>query len=100
MPESLERILAPEETEQRVKDTFPVDMPPEEFAARDGYGWLDFPFARYRYRDAALDEWIQAVYRILQSPQRLRECQAKYLTPAERRLIDKYLQDDDESLED
>ena len=100
MADSPERPLATEETEQRVKETFPIDTPPEEFAAHDGYGWLDFPFARYRYRDARLDEWIQAVYGILQSPQRLRECQAKYLTPAERRLIDRYLQDDDESLED
>lgn len=100
MPESPERTLASEETEQRVKETFPIDVPPEEFAARDGYGWLDFPFARYRYRDAELDAWIQAVHAILRSPERLRACQAKYLTPAERRLIERYLQDDDESLED
>lgn len=100
MTESPERPLASEETEQRVKDTFLIDTPPEEFAARDGYGWLDFPFARYRYRDPRLDQWIQDVHAILRSPERLRECQAKYLTPAERRLIDRYLQDDDESLED
>ena len=100
MSESEERALASEDTEGRVKETFPVEMSPEEFAARDGYGWLDFPFARYRYRDARLDEWIQAVNEILQSPERLRECQAKYLTPAEMRLINKYLQDDDESLDD
>lgn len=100
MSEPQERVLATEETEGRVKETFPIDMAPEEFAARDGYGWLDFPFARYRYRDANLDEWIQAVNKILQSPAKLRECQAKYLTPAEMRLINKYLQEDDESLDD
>ncbi len=100
MSEPQERALASEETEGRVKETFPIDMAPEEFAARDGYGWLDFPFARYRYRDANLDEWIQAVNKILQSPAKLRECQAKYLTPAEMRLINKYLQEDDESLDD
>lgn len=100
MAESTERSLASEETEQRVKETFPIDMVPEEFAARDGYGWLDFPFARYRYRDTRLDEWIQAVHGILRSPERLQECQAKYLSPAERRLIDKYMQDDDEAVED
>lgn len=100
MSEPEVRALASEETEGRVKETFPVDMAPEEFAARDGYGWLDFPFARYRYRDAELDAWIQAVNEILKSPSRLRECQAKYLTPAERRLIDRYLQDNDESLDD
>ena len=100
MSEPQERVLATEETEGRVKETFPIDMAPEEFAARDGYGWLDFPFARYRYRDPNLDEWIQAVNKILQSPAKLRECQAKYLTPAEMRLINKYLQEDDESLDD
>ena len=100
MSEPQERVLATEETEGRVKETFPIDMAPEEFAARDGYGWLDFPFARYRYRDANLDEWIQAVNKILQSPAKLRECQAKYLTPTEMRLINKYLQEDDESLDD
>jgi len=99
MSESEERALASEDTEGRVKETFPIEMAPEEFAARDGYGWLDFPFARYRYRDGKLDEWIQAVNEILKSPDRLRECQAKYLTPAEMRLINKYLQEDDESLD-
>ena len=100
MSEQEERALASEETEGRVKETFPVDQSPEEFAARDGYGWLDFPFGRYRYRDTELDKWIQAVNEILHSPDKLRECQAKYLTMAERRLIDKYMQDDDERLDD
>ena len=100
MSDAVERPLASEETENRVKATFPIDMLPEEFAARDGYGWLDFPFGRYRYRDAKLDVWIQAVKEILQTPERLRECQAKYLTPAEMQLITKYMDDDLESLDD
>ena len=100
MSDDAERPLASEETEYRVKETFPVDMHPEEFAARDGYGWLDFPFGLYRYRDPALDEWIQAVKDILHSPERLHECQAKYLSAAEMQLIEKYLQDDIESLDD
>ena len=100
MSDAADRPLASEETENRVKETFPVDMHPEEFAARDGYGWLDFPFARYRFRDPALDQWIQAVKEILQVPERLRECQAKYLSEAEMQLITKYLQDDIESLDD
>ena len=100
MSEQEERVLASEETEGRVKETFPIDLSPEEFAARDGYGWLDFPFGRYRFRDTKLDEWIQAVNLILHSPDKLQECQAKFLTSAERRLIDKYMRDDDESLDD
>lgn len=99
MSDSVERPLAPEETERRVKETFPIEMDPEEFAARDGYGWLDFPFARFRYRDTALDRWIQEVGTILREPAKLQACQAKYLTPAEMQLIRKYLQDDDERLD-
>ena len=95
-----ERPLADEETERRIKETFPVAVAPEEFAARDGYGWLDFPFARYRYRDPELDAWIQATNEILQNPARLRECQAKYLTPAERQLIARWRDDDNEALDD
>lgn len=95
MLDSIECPWASEEMEGRVKETFPIDMPPKEFAARDGYGWLDFPFARYRFRDAALDQWIQQVAEILRQPDKLRECQAKYLTPGEMQLIRKYLQDDE-----
>lgn len=95
MSDSIDRPWASEETEGRVRETFPVDMSPEEFAARDGYGWLDFPFARYRFRDEALDRWIQEVGAILRQPDKLRECQAKYLTPGEMQLIRKYLQDDE-----
>ena len=100
MSDAAERPLASEETENRVKETFPFNMNPEEFAARDGYGWLDFPFARFRYRDADLDDWIQKVKHILHNPARLRECQDKYLTAAEKQLIEKYLQDDNESVDD
>jgi hypothetical protein len=100
MTDAAERPLASEETENRVKETFTIDVSPEEFAARDGYGWLDFPFGRYRYRDSQLDEWIQAVKEILSSPDKLRECQSKYLTPAEMQLIAKYLEDDLDSLDD
>lgn len=99
MSEMSERRWASDETEARVKDTFPIDMPPEEFAARDGYGWLDFPFARYRFRDATLDQWIQEVGEILRHPDKLRECQAKYLSPGEMQLIRRYLQDDDETID-
>ena len=86
--------------EIRVKATFPLDVNPEEFAARDGYGLLDFPFARYSYRDTQLDVWIQAVSQILKSPEKLRECQIKYLSPAEYQLIKRYLEDDDDMIDD
>ena len=100
MSDSMERPLASEETEARVRETFPLEQSPEEFAARDGYGWLDFPFARFRYRDETLDQWIQQVGKILHAPDKLRECQSKYLNEAEMQLIRKYMQDDDERLDD
>ena len=96
----MERPLADEETERRIKETFPIGVAPEEFAARDGDGWLDFPFARYRYRDPELDAWIQATKEILQDPARIRECQAKYLTTAERQLLATRRVDDNEALDD
>lgn len=99
MPDSVERPMASEETEGRVRETFPIEQSPEEFAARDGYGWLDFPFARFRFRDPRLDAWIQEVGDILRAPDKLRECQAKYLNAAEMQLIRKYMQDDDERLD-
>jgi hypothetical protein len=61
MPDAAERPLASEEPENRVKESFPIDVPLAEFAARNSYGWLDFPCGRYPYRDTELDEWIQAV---------------------------------------
>ena len=75
----------------RVKETFPIDWSREEFAARDGCGRLGFSFGRYRYRDDKLDKWIQAVIEMPHFPDKLQDCQAKYLTSAERRLIDKYM---------
>ncbi len=100
MSDLVERPMASEETEERVRDTFPLEQSPEEFAARDGYGWLDFPFARFRYRDEALDQWIQKVGQILRAPDQLRACQSKYLNAAEMRLIRRYMEDDDERLDD
>ena len=44
-------------------------------------------------------EW-QAVKDILHSPERLHECQVKYLSAAEMQLIAEYMQDDIESLDD
>ena len=99
MEPELERPLASEESEARIKDTFPLTVSPEEFAARDGHGWLDFPFSRNRYRDAELDVWVQRVGEILANPEKLREYRNKYLTPAEMSLILRYLADDDDEID-
>lgn len=99
MEPELDRPFAPEETEARVKETFTITVPPEEFAGRDGDGWLDFPFARYRYRDAELDSWVQSVGQILANPEKLRECQKKYLSSAERSLMLRLASDDNEAVD-
>ncbi|HHM06127.1 MAG TPA: hypothetical protein ENJ19_10355 [Gammaproteobacteria bacterium] len=93
-PRDDERPLASMETERRLRETFPIDTPPDEFAARDGLGWLNFPFAHYRYRDEELDRWIQAVGGILRNPKRLQACRDRYLNEAEKRLLQRYLNED------
>ncbi len=86
--------LASELMEQRAKEVFPVDMAPEEFAARDGYGWLGFTFADYAYRDKTLQAWLYRVGEIIRTPALLEECQKKYLTEEQRRQVRAYLEDD------
>jgi hypothetical protein len=85
---------APEEMERRAMEIFPLDMDPEEFAAKDGYGWLGFTFADYAYRDKTLQAWLYRVGEIIRTPALLEACQKKYLTEAERRQIRAYLDDD------
>lgn len=100
MKEVLDRPWASEETERRVRATFPVELAPAEFAARDGDGWLDFPFANFRYRDAALDAWICEVARVLRDPKLIREAQQRYLTPAEHMLMLRLRSADDDDDDD
>ena len=87
--------LATEEMEKHVSDVFPVKTDPEEFAARDGAGWLNFTFHEYRFQDPELDSWIHAVGKIITDPQTLEEVQRKYLSEAEFIEIRKYMEDDD-----
>lgn len=95
-----DRPLASEETERRVRATFPVEMAPAEFAARDGEGWMNFPFADYRYRDEILDAWICETGKILRDPALLQQAQEQYLTPAERMLLLRRKGDDDDEDDD
>lgn len=92
--------LATEEMEARVRRTFPLDTPPEVFAARDGHGWLDFPFDRYRYRDARLQAWLREVGAILRDPERLAACRARHLSPRERAALERFLRSYDDLIDD
>lgn len=81
------RPPAPREREESATQLFPLEMSPEEYAARHGADWGSFSFADYSYADARLDAWIQKLWQIFQTPGRLSECQERFLTPAELKEV-------------
>jgi len=87
--------VASDEMESHVREVFPLDTLPEEFAAKDGAGWMEFTFHEYRFKDPELDSWIHAVGKIITNPQLLEETQRKYLTETEFFEVRKYMDDDD-----
>ncbi len=96
MPNSRSRLpAASNEMESHVRDVFPIAIHPEEFAAKDGAGWMEFTFHEYRFKDPELDSWIHAVGKIITDPQTLEEMQRKYLNEIEYIEARKYMDDDD-----
>ena len=85
---------ASDDMEAHVKKVFPIEINPEEFAAKDGAGWLNFTFNDYRFADEALNNWIHAVGKIIRDPERLSEVQHKYLNKNELAEMKKYIADD------
>lgn len=83
MTQTTPRRPAPPALEAHVKQLFPLEMSPEEFAGRDGEGWNAFDFASYHYSDPALDAWIQRFGQILATPGRVEQLQRQYLSPDE-----------------
>ena len=51
--------------ERDARELFPLDMTPEEYAAKHGHEWFCFSFDDYRYADPELDRWIQRLGDIL-----------------------------------
>lgn len=88
------RPAASAEMEQNVREVFPIGTDPEEFAARDGVGWMDFTFHEYRFSDPELDSWIHRVGRIITDPDALDAAQRKYLSDGEYTMMRKYMDDD------
>jgi len=86
---------ATDEMENHVREVFSLGTHPEEFAARDGAGWMEFTFHEYRFQDPELDSWIHAVGKIITDPQLLEEIQRKYLNEIEFIEARKYMDDDD-----
>ena len=87
------------EMENNVREVFPIHTTPEEFAARDGAGWMNFTFHEYRFSDPELDSWIHTVGKIINDPQTLEEMQRKYLNEAEFIEMRKYMAMEDDDLE-
>lgn len=63
-------------------------MSAEEYAAREGAGWVCFSFDDYIYENQELNAWLHTLGDILFTPGRLAEVQRKYLTPDEIRERD------------
>jgi hypothetical protein len=75
--------LAPSNCERMAHQIFPLDMSPEEYAARHSADWFCFSFNRYCYRDPILDDWIQRLGEIFSTPGLLAKCQEERLTSEE-----------------
>lgn len=51
--------------EDQARRMFPLDISPEEYAARHAHEWACFSFDDYRFSDERLDAWIQRLGDIL-----------------------------------
>ena len=83
-----DRPLASQEVEEELLETFPVDMSPEEYAARHSHLWATDAsvIASLRYRDSRLDIWVRRVHDILSKKNgapTVRELREQYLSPKE-----------------
>jgi hypothetical protein len=83
--------------ESSARELFPLDLSPEEYAARYADGWLCFSFDDRRYSDAQLERWIHRLGDILFSRDgapSLLELRQRYLTEEERNAIAKREQEE------
>ncbi len=68
MRDSTKRPLADASREAHARELFPLEMSPEEYVARHGADWLCCSFPSYRYRDQALDLWLQKFGELMTTP--------------------------------
>jgi len=73
---------------------FPINISPEEYAARHGADWASFSFDEYRYSDLQLDVWIQRLGEIFFTPGLLRKCQEDILTREELEKVRGRMEED------
>jgi len=77
------RPLASQGMESDVRQRFPREMSPEEYAARHAGSIMEFSFGRFRYRDPDLDRWIYRLQEILMDWKLVTACRERYLTADE-----------------
>lgn len=63
-------------------------LSPSEWAARHAHALAMWSFPNYRFRDPALDVWIQELDGILRTPGAVEAARQRYLTRQERKAIE------------
>lgn len=83
LPHSDDPVSA--ETEARAKEHYPYrEMSPEEYVARRAHLILCFGDWKFKYRDKALESWLQQVYVHLHDRAKREECRERFLSQQER----------------
>ena len=86
--------LADPQREKGAKELFPYkQMTAEEYAAREGHGWVCFSFGEYRYEDAELNEWIHTLDDIFFTPGELQRVQEMILNAEELEQVMKEMEE-------
>ena len=91
------RPHAPQLREEAARDLFPVELSPEEYAARHAHEWACFSFDDYQYSDPRLDAWIQRLGEILfqrTGAPAIAELRARFLTSSEIAEIERRSKED------
>jgi len=89
--DSNELPMADPGREEMAREIFPLNISPEEYAARNAHGWLCFSFDDYRYSDPKLTQWIQRLGDVLfgrNGAPSVEELRARLLTPEEIAAIE------------
>jgi hypothetical protein len=76
--------------EAQAKLLFPLDLTPEEYAARHAHEWASFSFDEHRFSDGRLDAWIQRLGDIFfqrNGAPSLDELRHRFLSEEERAAI-------------
>jgi len=93
MSDFSEKPLADPVYERNAHELFPFEtMTPEEYAARNGHGWLMFSFGSHSYRDKKLEAWAHRLNEILSSNELMEQCRNSFLSPQERKQIEEEIQ--------